>query len=933
VDKKFALVIALTIAVMSTGIHSISVRAQLPVGAPPLLWRFETGSVESLVSESAPSIDDGVVAFTNLYGDVFALDIRSGEELWRYRTSGEVASSPHIVGGAIYVASSESAVALDAGSGVELWKYEYPSRGGDASLAVSDSAVFLVSGSHDVFAVDRGSGSELWQFEASSQVEREPVVAGGVLYIADTADTLYEIDPASGSVLSTATYDGAIVGPLNEDRVYLQWHDGPGIWAKDKETNQVIWSETLDHDIDYVQIADSLVLIFWSDSTDLYTNMITALRADTGEQLWDFRAIFSLDSAVIEDGAIYLTDNTDKMHALNPTTGEEIWRVQLGDHSLQTPAIVDGVIYVGAGHSMVAFSADQQGLPTTLATWQFLSGNDSSAAVADGVAFIANLDGAVDALDLATGSAIWSVVLPGSSGDPVVRNGVVVVAGAYNDPTYGLDAATGQELWSVPTQGSTGRPVILDGTVFLSDFSQVTAFDLRTGSLKWQIQLKSQTQLDSPSNVAVDDEFVYVGAPSLGSDGHSLYAIKITDGSIAWEVSTGPDLVGRVAVDDNLVYAALGFTGQTIVAFEKDNGQERWRYSDYNARTNQTTPSDLVVSVGYVYASMSGKLVALDTATGAEVWSFYNSMGFSGVASSGELIIGAGSDASVYALDAKTGTPEWRFDAVDNYTWIAPLIDQGIAVVTDGNGWVYGLDATSAPNSTGDGQAPSDEADSPATTSQEGSGQRIFDSVSVAIDMYGRLPLALLTVQPGAEIPVDFLPGPILVAAKTGQLDLIDSPSMSLLASGQQLQIEAGQSFRAMNNSSEPASLLVLPLYTTFAEIAKLVYSDICTECTPNGVEFTLLIKDPYLYPQLSFGAITVDQVSIANTTMLNGQSDANEVVFLVVLSGAIELDHEDALQEEGFVNLSGLGPSVSVAAADGTEAMVLIVRFLPEQT
>ncbi|HKF68450.1 MAG TPA: PQQ-binding-like beta-propeller repeat protein, partial [Vicinamibacterales bacterium] len=92
------------------------------------VWVFSTG--EARVHESAPIVNGGVMFVTTPNNQVIAIDVRSGNVLWRYRRPRAAAALvPHdtsrgvaLYGEKVYFAGGEAmVVALDAKTGKEIW--------------------------------------------------------------------------------------------------------------------------------------------------------------------------------------------------------------------------------------------------------------------------------------------------------------------------------------------------------------------------------------------------------------------------------------------------------------------------------------------------------------------------------------------------------------------------------------------------------------------------------------------------------------------------------------------------------------------------------------------------------------------------------------------------------------------------------------------
>ena len=96
------------------------------VGRLQPVWVFSTG--EAAVHQSSPIVNDGVMFVTSPNNQVIAIDVATGNELWRYRRASPP-FSPHrgnrgvaLHGDKVYFAAGEAVlVALDARTGREVW--------------------------------------------------------------------------------------------------------------------------------------------------------------------------------------------------------------------------------------------------------------------------------------------------------------------------------------------------------------------------------------------------------------------------------------------------------------------------------------------------------------------------------------------------------------------------------------------------------------------------------------------------------------------------------------------------------------------------------------------------------------------------------------------------------------------------------------------
>ena len=106
---------------------------------------------------------------------VYALDASNGKFLWSYTTGGEVASSPAVADGVVYVGSYDGNVyALDAVTGACIWSY---ATGGMvvSSPAIANSIVYVGSYNHILYAF--GSLSSKQTYSSSNAVPISLILA------------------------------------------------------------------------------------------------------------------------------------------------------------------------------------------------------------------------------------------------------------------------------------------------------------------------------------------------------------------------------------------------------------------------------------------------------------------------------------------------------------------------------------------------------------------------------------------------------------------------------------------------------------------------------------------------------------------------------------------------------------------------------------
>jgi serine/threonine-protein kinase len=297
----------------------------------------------------------------------------------------------------------------------------------------------------------------------------------------------------------------------------------------------------------------------------------------------------------------------------------------------------------------------------------------SAPAVAGGDVFVRDRSGAVTAFDGATGALRWQVDVGGGpvgvDFPPVVDQGVVYVSGgdraSSRQPTVvALDAATGTRRWqaAVGASGFGGFPItVADDDVYV-DADQFVVLDRETGARRWTAPV-GNTTASGYSQPAVTADTVFVG----GGDGE-VHAFDRRTGLPRWSAPAGDDSTlsagPTVAVGGALVYVVSA--GPPAVPFGHD--------------------------------ATSGRLQALDAATGAERWSQplagLPAFGSSPAVYGAAVFVAAD---ELKAFDATTGVPRWSAPSggTTPYSFVPLRVVDGAVLLPAGDGRLHAIDAVS----------------------------------------------------------------------------------------------------------------------------------------------------------------------------------------------------------------------------------------------
>lgn len=347
---------------------------------------------------------------------------------------------------------------------------------------------------------------------------------------------------------------------------------------------------------------------------------------------------------------VHLTASQATFHGDNARTGvydsPEIrelkgvkWKFKTGASVIASPAISDGLIFVGSVDSFL-YAIDME---TGRQKWKFETqgGIVSSAAVAGGLVYFGSYDGNFYAVDEKTGTLKWKFsmeyerrfeakhlhghepkeqIIPDAwdfymSSPAVSKNRVYFGSGDKN--VYALNAQTGVLEWKFATGDIVhGSPAIAGDTLYIGSWdSYLYALDTSTGKEKWRFKTGedpvNHNQVGLQSSPTVVNGTVYIGC----RDSH-IYAVDAATGLKKWEYSTGNFWASNTpAVADGVVYAGTtplnaldAKTGKLLYALNGDSG-------------GVFSSVALAGKMAY-FGNLMGLLFAFDTKTGKQVWAF-----------------------------------------------------------------------------------------------------------------------------------------------------------------------------------------------------------------------------------------------------------------------------------------------------------------------
>lgn len=317
------------------------------------VWKFRTnGQVKS-----SPAISDGLVFVGSADANTYAISLEGGRQVWAYSTGGDIEATPCVVDSTVFVGSSDNFLyALDAKSGSFKWKYKTGGKIlGAANWARSPDGqrTWILVGSYDskLHCVDSANGQPVWTYETDSYVNGSPAVGEGKVVFGGCDAMIHIVSLADGSKVGQIDAGSFIAASaaILENHVYVGNYDNVFIKA-DITMREIVWKYT-ESDSPYFSspaVGEKVVVIGGRD------NRVHCISRADGRPVWTFKTLDEVDSSPVICGDKVVVGSEDgRLYVIRLSDGEKVWSYEIGRPITSSPAVADGVVVVGCDDGYV----------------------------------------------------------------------------------------------------------------------------------------------------------------------------------------------------------------------------------------------------------------------------------------------------------------------------------------------------------------------------------------------------------------------------------------------------------------------------------------------------------------------------------------------------------------------------------------------------
>ena len=287
-------------------------------------------------TETGESASGGGLAFegnrvfaTTGYGELVALDARTGGIAWRQKVDAPIGGAPTVANGVVYVVGRDAGGwSVRANDGKVLWRI----FGNDAMAgvmgvtapAVSGSTVIFPMATGQVMAVDAANGTQIWSGDvAGARVGRsialfrdmtgDPVIVGDTVYAGTSSGRTAAFDLATGAMKWSAR-EGASSPVLAVGNSVFLVNDQAQLIRLDAATGTRVWAQKLPY--------------------------FTAQKVRKQSKVWNHYG------PVLAGNRLYIASSDGYLRVFDPNSGTLIGTAEIPGGAATAPAIAGQTLYV-----------------------------------------------------------------------------------------------------------------------------------------------------------------------------------------------------------------------------------------------------------------------------------------------------------------------------------------------------------------------------------------------------------------------------------------------------------------------------------------------------------------------------------------------------------------------------------------------------------
>jgi outer membrane protein assembly factor BamB len=258
-----------------------------------------------------------------------------------------LAAAPVVSGNRVYVMDTEAVIrALDSATGAVVWSTQLTDpKGNKASLfgggvSVDGARAYATNGVGDAAALDSATGKILWKKRPGGPLRGAPTLSNGNVYVVSQDNQLFALNAETGDtvwnesgtleaagvfgVAAPAAAQGTVVAGFSSGELTAyRYENGRALWQDALSRTSITTTVSTLSDID----ADPVV-----DGGRVYAvgqgGRMVALELTTGQRLWELN-IAGISTPWVAGDWLFVVTDDDRLLCVQRATGRIRWVSQL----------------------------------------------------------------------------------------------------------------------------------------------------------------------------------------------------------------------------------------------------------------------------------------------------------------------------------------------------------------------------------------------------------------------------------------------------------------------------------------------------------------------------------------------------------------------------------------------------------------------------
>ncbi len=320
----------------------------IAVGSLPekleVLWKFNS---KQHGFEATVAIADGIVFAGCLDGELYAISLADGKEKWKFHTELGFSAPAAVKDGRVFIGDTDGKFyCFEAATGKPVWGYEANGEVNSGANFYQDKVLF---GSQDatLYCLEAATGKLAWKHTIGDQIRCSPTVVDGRAFLAGCDGKLHIIDLAKGEETASVEIDaptGSTPGVGGQQAFFGT--EGSSFFAIDWKEAKISWQFKSQRNLPFRSSAAVTpeAIIFGGRDKQVY-----ALDPKSGEEVWKpFTARARIDSSPVVVGSrVFVGASDGRLYALDRKTGKKVWEYEAGGDFTASPAVAAGRLVIG----------------------------------------------------------------------------------------------------------------------------------------------------------------------------------------------------------------------------------------------------------------------------------------------------------------------------------------------------------------------------------------------------------------------------------------------------------------------------------------------------------------------------------------------------------------------------------------------------------